>query len=75
MVIQPLKPWMLFVISLCLLALGVYFLGAWLLELAGLCAQCSGYATTDEALNMGAGLVVFAVFFFGVAVVMRKVNR
>lgn len=75
MVIQPLKPWMLFVVSIGLLGLGVYFLVAWVLELVGLCAHCSGYATTAEALNMGAGLVVFAMFFFAVAVVMRKVNR
>lgn len=75
MVIQPIKPWMFFVIGLILLALGLYFLVAWLLEVTSLCEYCSGYATSAEALNMGASLLGSALLFLGVAKLSKKLNK
>lgn len=61
--------------GLILLALGLYFLVAWLLELTSLCEYCSGYATSAEALNMGASLLGLALLFLGVAKLIKKLNK
>jgi hypothetical protein len=67
MVIQKLKPWHFLVVAALMAMLGLYFLGAWLLESVGLCEHCSGYATSDEALQNGAGFLASGVFFAVVA--------
>lgn len=71
MVIQKLKPWHFLMVGLVMIALGLYFLGAWLLELTGLCQHCSGYASMEEALQSGASLMASGVFFIGVALIVK----